>query len=58
MLAVSFFFVVSGVSLLLIGILGLFLKQLQAVKTDRKKWLLLSGGGFMSLLLGMLIAMT
>ena len=58
MLAVSFFFVVSGVSLLLVGILGLFLKQLQVVKTDRKKWLLLSGGGFMSLLLGMLIAMT
>ncbi len=58
MLAVSFFFVVSGVSLLLIGILGLFLKQLQVIKTDRKKWLLLSGGGFMNLLLGMLIAMT
>ncbi|WP_169843583.1 hypothetical protein [Desulforamulus ferrireducens] len=58
MLAVSFFFVLVGVSLMVVGILGLFLKQLQVVTTRPKTWLLLSGGGFVCLLLGLLIATT
>lgn len=58
MLAVSFFFVLVGGTLLSVGVLGLFLKLLQVVKSDQKKWLLLLGSGFMSLVLGLLIAMT
>lgn len=58
MLAVSFFFVLAGVSLLLVGILGLFLKQLQVVTTKQKTWLIMSGSGFICLLLGLLMAMT
>ena len=58
MLAVSFFFVLAGVSLLLVGILGLFLKQLQVVTTQQKTWLIMSGSGFICLLLGLLMAMT
>ncbi|MEW6063600.1 hypothetical protein P378_15870 [Desulforamulus profundi] len=58
MLAVSFFFVLAGGILLFVGIIGLFLNQLTRQHANQKKWLFLSSGGFISLLLGMLMAMT
>ncbi|MCL5290423.1 MAG: hypothetical protein ACOY35_06460 [Bacillota bacterium] len=58
MLAVSFFFVLAGSILLFIGIMGLFLGQLTGQPANGKKWLFLSSGGFVSLLLGLIMAMT
>lgn len=58
MLAVSFFFVLAGGILLFVGIMGLFLNQLTGQRSNQKRWLVLSSGGFICFLLGMLMAMT
>lgn len=59
MLAVSFFFVLIGGSLLFTGVIGLFLQLLGGGgNSSRKKWACISAGGFVSLILGFLMAMT
>lgn len=62
MLAVSFFFVLAGGSLLFIGLVAIFLYYLGLQGTNQegrlKKWLMLASVGLVSLILGLLIAMT
>ncbi|WP_198006936.1 hypothetical protein [Desulforamulus reducens] len=58
MLAVSFFFVLMGGILIFVGIVGLFLQFLTKENTGRKKWVILWAGGTLSLLLGLLMAMS
>ncbi len=63
MVAVSFFFVLTGVIFLFAGLLGLFLQQLFADGKHRwgkqsKKWLVIAGVGLLGLVLGLLMAMT
>ena len=58
MLAVSFFFVLMGGGCLFIGVIGLFLQLFGVGNIVNKKLLFLSAAGFISLILGLLMAMT
>lgn len=58
MLAVSFFFVLAGVILLCTGTVGLFVNLLGKHQMGNKRYLLLAGGGLISVILGLLMAMT
>lgn len=58
MLAVSFFFVLMGGGLFCTGVIGFLLQVLGLGNKTEKKWAYLSAGGFVSLILGLLIAMT
>lgn len=63
MVAVSFFFVLMGSSLLFIGIMGIFLSKILAqddqwLGKQKKNLIIIAGIGTVCLILGMLMAMT
>ncbi|MEG6521206.1 hypothetical protein [Desulfotomaculum sp. 1211_IL3151] len=58
MLAVSFFFVLAGGMIILVSVVGILLNLLNMEYSRWKKWGLPLCGGVLSLLLGLLIAMS
>ncbi|GAB6182223.1 hypothetical protein JCM14036_35420 [Desulfotomaculum defluvii] len=58
MLAVSFFFILTGGIIIIVSTVGFFLNFLSKDYAQGKKWGLPFCGGFLSLLLGMLMAMS
>lgn len=58
MLAVSFFFVLTGGIIIIVSTVGFFLNLLAKDFSRGKRWGLPLCGGVISLLLGMLIAMS
>lgn len=58
MLAVSFFFVLAGGTIILVSVVAIFLNIINMEYSRWKKWGLPLCGGLLSLLLGLLIAMS
>ncbi|GAB6157026.1 hypothetical protein JCM39194_02260 [Desulfotomaculum varum] len=58
MLAVSFFFALAGCIMFVTGVVGLLINRLTGQYWHIKKWLVLTGSGFLGIILSMLMAMT
>ncbi|SHG77729.1 hypothetical protein [Desulforamulus hydrothermalis] len=58
MLAVSFFFALAGCIMFVTGVVALLINRLTGQNWPPKKWFILSGSGFLAIILSMLMAMT